>query len=999
MKRSRQLAVLDGELARDLASAVRGEVRFDAGSRAMYAHDASNYRQPPIGVVIPRDAADVEAALRVCREHDVPVLGRGGGTSLAGQCVNHAIVLDFSKYMHGVVEIEASRRRVRVQPGLVLDDLREALKPHGLTYGPDPSTHNHCTLGGMLGNNSCGVHSVMAEFDGPGARTSDHVESLDILTYDGVRMKVGATSETELARLTREGGRVGEIYRALVQLRDRTAPLLRERFRPIPRRVSGYALDELLPEHGFHVARALVGTESTCVTILEATLEIYAARPKRALVLLGYPSIYEAADHIPQIRQFRPVGLEAIDDRLVEDMKRTGLHREDITVLPPGKGWLFVELGADSQEEADAAAHRMMDMLRGERGAPSMKLFEDKAETERVWKVRESGLGATAYIPGRPDAYEGWEDSAVPPAQLGNYLRDFRALLDRYGYDTALYGHFGQGCVHCRIDFDFRTPEGRDKYVRFTDDAADLVVRHGGSLSGEHGDGQSRGELLVKQYGPELVEAFREFKRIWDPRDRMNPGKIVDGMTRTENLALSTYHPAPVDTYVHPKQDHGDFRHAAVRCVGIGNCRREHGGTMCPSYMVTREEKHSTRGRAHLLYEMLAGEVIEDGWASNDVKDGLDLCLSCKGCKGDCPVHVDMALYKSEFLSHYYEHHFRPRHAYAFGWIHRWARLASHVPWLANFLTQTPGFAQLAKAIAGLAPERPIPKFAARPFTRDFVPRASSRREVLLWPDTFNNHFFPETLHSAVAVLEDAGYDVTIPDGHVCCGRALYDYGMLPLAKQLWEHTFDVLGGALARGTPIVGLEPSCVSAFHEELPALFPDDPRAHQLAVQVTTLPELLVADRYRPPELHARALAHGHCHHKSVLDYDAEQQLLRAMGLELESPDSGCCGLAGSFGYEREHYDISMAIGERVLLPAVRELPADLVIADGFSCREQILHGTGRHAYHVAELIAVTLAESDVTERARAQEQHEEHGDDRDHAVDRVRAGELHEHERDA
>lgn len=962
MIRSTRLAVArDDDLQNELTRHLDGEVRFDTGSRAMYAHDASNYRQVPIGVVVPRHAGDVVETVRICRERDVPILGRGGGTSLAGQCVNNAIVMDFSKYMNRVLEIDTHLRRVRVEPGLVLDDLRDALKPHGLTYGPDPSTHTHCTLGGMIGNNSCGVHSVMAEFYGPGARTSDHVVTMEVLTYDGLQLTVGHTPEDELARLAASGGRIGEIYTGLRALRDRYEDLIRKRFAPIPRRVSGYNLDELLPEKGFHVGRALAGTESTCITILDATLEIYPAKPCRALVVLGYPTVYDAGDHIPQIRAFKPVGLEGIDARLVEDMKRTGLHAGDLGMLPDGKGWLLVEMGAESLDEANEQARKLMEALKREPNAPSMKLFEDPDETERMWKLREAALGATAYIPGRHDTYEGWEDSAVPPDQVGAYLRDFRALLDRYHFDTALYGHLGQGCIHCRIDFDLSSPAGIAKYREFTSDAANLVVSHGGSLSGEHGDGESRGELLVRQFGPELVHAFREFKHLWDPGDRMNPGKVIDGMLRSEHLALSRYHPPELTTTFHPQQDHGDFRHSAVRCVGIGNCRRSHGGTMCPSFMVTHEEKHTTRGRARLLFEMLEGDIVQDRWNSEAVRDSLDLCLACKGCKGDCPVHVDMATYKSEFLSHYYEHHMRPRQAYAMGWIHRWAWLGSYVPWLANFMMQTPGLRRVLAWLGNLAPERPMPRFADRPFSRTFQPLDSDRPPVVLWPDTFNNHFFPPVLQAAVEVLEDAGYRVVVPRAHVCCGRALYDYGMLDAAKRLWERTFRVLAPAIRRGVPIVGLEPSCVAAFRDELPNLFPGDERAQKLCKQTRTLSELLRDKQYVPPPLNRRVLLHGHCHDKSVLDFGAERQLVAAMHVDLQVPDTGCCGLAGSFGFEADHYDVSMAIGERVLLPAVREGgDGTLIVSDGFSCREQILHGTGRTALHFAELIALALHE---------------------------------------
>ncbi len=957
MIRSPRLAIAgQRDLESDLAAGIDGEVRFDPGTRAAYAHDASNYRQPPIGVIVPRDAHDVEHAVRVARAHGIPVLGRGGGTSLAGQCVNRALVIDFSKYVNRVLDVDVDGRRVRVQPGCVLDDMRDQLGRHGLTFGPDPATHDHCTLGGMLGNNSCGVHSVMGELHGPGARTSDHVESLEILTYDGVRMRVGATSEVELARLVAAGGRVGDIYGALARLRDRYATLIRERFAPIPRRVSGYNLDELLPERGFHVARALVGSESTCVTILEATLAVYPARPKRALCVLGYRDAYDAGDHVSQIREFGPIGLEGIDKRLIEDTRRAGLHVDALDLLPDGAGWLLVEFGADTIEEAEAQAHAMMDALRRQPDPPSMKLYKDPAQTQKVWEVRESGLAATAFVPGHRDFWPGWEDSAVPPDRVGAYMRELRALLEHHGYDAALYGHYGQGCVHCRIDFDLSNDEGIARYRRFTDDAADLCVRYGGSLSGEHGDGQARGELLAKQFGPELVDAFREFKRIWDPEHGMNPGKLVDGLGRAQHLKLAEYHPPEISTALQPRQDGGDFRHAMIRCVGVGKCRRSHGGTMCPSYMVTQDEKHTTRGRARILFEMLEGEVIRDGWASDSVKEALDLCLACKGCKGDCPVHVDMATYKAEFLAHYYQHHARPRHAYAFGWIHRWARLGSYVPWLANLMTQTPVLRRVVAWIGGVTPRRPIPRLAARSFTSEFEVHRDARAPVLLWPDTFNNYFHPGTLHAAVRVLEHAGYRVIVPHERLCCGRALYDAGMLPLAKRLWRRTFAALAPVIERDIPIIGLEPSCVAAFKDELPNLFPDDSRARALQRSMHTLAGFLQERGYQPPELSARVLLHGHCHHKAVLDFAAERDLLAAMHADVELPDSGCCGLAGAFGFEPEHYDISVAIGERVLLPAVRqEQESTIVVADGFSCREQIRHGTRRSAIHLADVIA--------------------------------------------
>ncbi|MGA9421110.1 MAG: FAD-binding and (Fe-S)-binding domain-containing protein, partial [Rhodanobacteraceae bacterium] len=652
-------------LADDLRRAIAGEVRFDAGSRALYATDGSNYRQVPIGVVLPKSIDDVIAAVEVCRKHAAPVLSRGGGTSLAGQCCNVAVVMDFSKYLHHIVELDPERKIARVQPGTILDHLRDAAERHRLTFAPDPSTHSHNTLGGMIGNNSCGVHSVM------GGKTSENIESIDVLTYDGLRMRVGATSDAHLDQIIRDGGRRGEIYASLKNLRDRHADVIRARYPKIPRRVSGYNLDELLPENGFHVARALVGTEGTCVTILEATTRLVYSPPARSLLVLGYEDVFAAAAHVVEALAAGPVGLEGIDQDLVQDMKVIGLHPRDVELLPKGGGWLLVEFGGEDKDESDAKARKLMEQLKKAGDAPEMKLFDDIEHEKMLWKVRESGLGATAHVPNKRITWEGWEDAAVPPEKLSEYLRDFRKLLKRYDYEGDLYGHFGQGCVHTRIDFDLETQSGIDTFHAFLGDAADLVVRYGGSLSGEHGDGQSKAEFLTRMFGEELVHAFGEFKRIWDPQCKMNPGKVIDAYLPTENLRVGTgYAPPRVDTHFKfPKDDH-NFGRTVLRCVGVGNCRRTHDGTMCPSFMVTREEKYSTRGRARLLFEMLKGEVVTGGWRDEHVHEALDFCLACKGCKGDCPVNVDMATYKSEFMSRYYKGRLRPRAAYAMGWIH-----------------------------------------------------------------------------------------------------------------------------------------------------------------------------------------------------------------------------------------------------------------------------------------------------------------------------------------
>ena len=961
-------------LAADLRRAIEGEVRFDDGSRALYATDGSNYRQVPIGVVIPRTIEDVVQTVKLAKQHGAPLLARGGGTSLAGQCCNVAVVMDFSKYLNQILELNPQEKYAVVQPGVKLDHLRKRANQFNLTFAPDPSTHEYCNLGGMIGNNSCGVHSMMA------GRTVDNVQELDILTYDGERLRVGQTSDVELEQIIREGGRRGEIYSRLRALRDQYAEQIRHRYPKIPRRVSGYSLDELLPENGFHVAKALVGSESTCAVTLGAKVRLVYWPPVRSLVVLGYKSVYEAGDHVPEIRESKPIGLEGMDEILVRNMKKMKLHPEGVKLLPEGRGWLLVEFGGESKQESDAKARELMDKLRSKPDAPSMKLCDSEKEEQLIWRTRESGLGATARVPGEPEAWEGWEDSAVAPEKLGIYLRELHKLFDKYGYDiSALYGHFGDACVHTRINFDLLTEKGIRDFRSFIEEAADLVVRLGGSLSGEHGDGQSRGELLVKMYGPELMEAFREFKRIWDPDWKMNPGKKIDPYRLDENLRLGTdYSPPKVKTHFFFPEEHGDFSEATTRCVGVGKCRKDEKGTMCPSYMATGEEMHATRGRARLLFEMLQGDPMKGGWRSETVREALDLCLACKGCKAECPVNVDMATYKAEFLSHYYEGRVRPRSAYAMGWIYWWARIASIAPGVVNFLSHTPGISNLVKLMGGVAQQRTMPSFAPQTFKSWFRQRSvrnEGRPQVLLWPDTFNNHFHPQNAKAAVEVLEHAGYQVTIPEVSLCCGRPLYDFGMLDTAATMLKEILEKLRPQIAAGIPVIGLEPSCVSVFRDEMPNLLAHNKDADRLKCQTFLLSEFLVkkAD-YHPPQLKRKAIVHGHCHHKSILKFDSEQELLKRTGLDFQILDSGCCGMAGSFGFEADKYDVSVKVGERVLLPAVRKAsPETLIIADGFSCFEQIKDLTGREAMHISEVLQMAIrgerGEPEAEENGRA------------------------------
>src|SRR2546423_5832421 len=699
-------------LEHDLGRAVEGEAGSGPGDGALYPPAGPNSRRPPTGAATPRPPDAVVETRRVCRDSRAPVLAHGGGTSLAGQCCNVAVVVDFSKYLNQIVEIDPEQRLARVQPGLILDHLRKpAEAEYELTFGPDPSTHDHCTFGGMIGNNSCGVRSIMAQFYGPGPRMSDNVHELDVLLYDGTRLKVGKTGDEELERFVDEGGRRGEIYAGLRDLRDRYADEIRARYPDIPRRVSGYNLDDLLPERGFDVAAALTGTESTCAMVLEATVNLIHAPPHRSLLVLGYADEYEAADHVCEVLDAKPLGCEGVDAVLLEDMKVVGIHDEYLSMLPDGHGFLLVEFGGETKDEADEQARKLMSQLKKGAGTPKdMKLYDDKEQAAHVWEVREAGLGATAFIPGKPDTYEGWEDSAVPPEQLGSYLRKLRKVAGKYGYESALYGHYGNGCVHARWNFDLMSSPGIRDFRSFLDEAADLVLEHGGSISGEHGDGQSKAELLPKMFGSELVEGFREFKSIWDPDWKLNPGKVVDPYPITSNLRLGPdYNPPKVKTHFAFPNDHGSLAQWTTRFLRIGKCRHTDGSVMIPSFMVTREEKHTTRGRARTLWEMLNGEEL-GGFRSEEVKEALDLCLSCKGCTNDCPVSVDMPTLKAEFLSHHYAGRLRPRPAYAFGLIDQAARFATHTPRFVNLLART----QLFHKAAGIAPQREVPEFAPR---------------------------------------------------------------------------------------------------------------------------------------------------------------------------------------------------------------------------------------------------------------------------------------------
>ncbi|MGW3949577.1 FAD-linked oxidase C-terminal domain-containing protein [Streptomyces sp. NPDC004752] len=980
------------DLAAELRGAVRGEVAFDITSRALTTMDASNYRRVPLGVVAPRDADDVAAVLDVCRARGVPVVARGGGTSIAGQATGTGVVLDFTRHMNRVLEIDPGARTAVVQPGLVLDRLQEATAPHGLRFGPDPATHGRCTLGGMIGNNSCGAHSVAW------GTTADNVRELDVVTARGDRLRPGpdwAGAPTGLRALV-----AGELA------------LLRTGFPELPRRISGYALDALLPERGADVARSFCGSEGTLGVLTQAVVRLVEDPRARALAVLGYPDESAAADAAAGLLPYRPLTVEGMAADLVPSAAG----------LPRGGAWLFVETGGESAAQARARAEEIV------RAADVVDalVVTDPGGRRTLWRIREDASGTATRIAGAgAEAWPGWEDCAVPPARLGAYLRDFRALLAAHGLRGTPYGHFGDGCIHVRIDFDLLTEAGIGRFRRFSEEIADLVVAHGGSLSGEHGDGQARAELLPKMYGPRLVDLFEQVKAIWDPDGLLNPGILVRPAPLDANLRFAVLPREPVPVAFGYPGDGGDFSAAVRRCVGVAKCRTTTAAgssVMCPSFRVTGEEAHSTRGRARLLHEMLAGELVTDGWRSTEVRDALDLCLSCKGCRSDCPVEVDMATYKAEFLHHHYAGRRRPVAHYTMGRLPVWLRWVARTRTASavNALTAVPPLARLAKRAAGIAPERDLPRLAEEPFGRwwrrhaqtladggveraaaeggaeqtpadggaEQAPATDGGDLVVLWPDTFTEHFSPSVGRAAVRVLEAAGLRVALPPtlhlaappvgggrsatlnplailrgrGRVCCGLTYVSTGQLDRARSVLRRTLDLMEPVLRAAVPVVVLEPSCAAALRTDLPELLHDDPRAARLASAVVTFAEALerYAPDWTPPAVDRPVAGQTHCHQHAVLGDAAERRLREAAGLTGDL-SGGCCGLAGNFGFEKGHYQVSVDCAEEQLLPSVRKAAEGTVIlADGFSCRTQLEQLGEVRGRHLAEVLAAALDE---------------------------------------
>ncbi|ROS25922.1 FAD/FMN-containing dehydrogenase [Cellulomonas sp. PhB150] len=950
-----------------LRSSVRGAVDDSTRRRAEYSTDASNYRVVPQVVVFPQDPDDVQAALAVARDAGVPITSRGGGTSVAGNAVGTGVVLDFSRHVNRILSIDPEGQTARVEPGVVMASLQKAAAPHGLRFGPDPSTQARATLGGMIGNNACGPRAVAY------GRTADNVLALDVVDGTGRRFTAGAGSLDPVPGLA-------ELVRGNLDV-------IRTELGRFGRQVSGYSLEHLLPERGADLAKALVGTEGTVGTLLEATVRLVPVAAAPVLVVLGYPDMPSAADAVPALLAHAPLAIEGMDSRLVDVVRRVR-GASAVPDLPPGAGWLMVEVGGASLDEAMDAARALV----ASAGTQAVAVFPPGPSATAMWRIREDGAGLGGRTPSGAQAWPGFEDSAVPPERLGAYLRELEALMASHQVDGLAYGHFGDGCVHLRLDIPLE--RSGDPLRAFMTDAAHLVASHGGSMSGEHGDGRARSELLPVMYSERAISLFGQFKALLDPRDLLNPGILVRPAALDADLRRPHARPLLATTGFSFSHDAGDLTTAVHRCVGVGKCRADNtaaGGFMCPSYLATKDEKDSTRGRARVLQEMANGSLVSRGWSSPEVHEALDLCLSCKACSSDCPAGVDMAQYKSEVLHQTYRRRLRPMSHYALGWLPRWARLVTSSRALATIANAVLRVRPIAKAVlagGGMDTRRSMVTFAPEPF-RAWVRRSGAdqvtvtgraadhasaprtgvdepqapRPPVLLWTDSFSDALSPSVARAAVTVLRDAGYEVLVPDHQACCGLTWISTGQLDGARAQLTHLLEVLGPFAVNGIPIVGLEPSCTAVLRSDLLDLLPDDPRAAAVARETRTLAELLTApapvgpgDRWQVPDLSdVTAVVQPHCHHYSVMTWNADRELLTDAGANF-SALAGCCGLAGNFGMEKGHYDVSVAVAENALLPALRDAePGDVYLADGFSCRTQGEQLAGAEGIHLAELLA--------------------------------------------
>jgi FAD/FMN-containing dehydrogenase/Fe-S oxidoreductase len=935
---------------RDLERELRGEVFTSPLRVALYSSDASNYRVPPRVVACPLDEADLVAAVRIAARHRLPVTMRGGGTSISGNAIGPGLVLDVSEHLDRIVSLDAEARTAVVQPGVVLSDLQAAAGRHGLRFGPDPSSASRCTIGGMIGNNACGPHGLST------GRTADNVRRMRWLLPSG-----------RILDVVPGRGSIGQVP-GLEELVQSNLEVLRTELGRFDRQISGYGLEHLLPEHGRNLVAALVGTEGTCGVLLEAELDLVPRVPAPALAVIGYPDMPTAADDVPHLLPHRPLALEGLSAEIVEVVRRSPAGA-DVPDLPRGGGWLLAELGGADAAEAVAAAEAM---VRDAHGLDAIVL-PSGPQASRLWQIRADGSGLAVRTAAGTQAWPGWEDAAVPPDRLGDYLRDLKELMDDRGLSGLAYGHFGDGCIHMRIDFPLAT--GGAEMRSFLEAGAALVARYGGSLAGEHGDGRARSELLPAMYSPRALRLFAGFKALFDPEGLMNPGVLVD--------------PDPVDAWLRRPaaveeqagsgfafaRDAGSVTDAVHRCLGIGKCRadlRGQGTFMCPSYLATRDDKDSTRGRARVLQEMLNGAVVTGGWAAPEVHEALDLCLSCKACASDCPTGVDMATYKSETLHRTYAGRLRPRSHYTLGRLPSWLKAAAPLAPLVNAAGRVPLARRAMLALMGADARRSLPRLPRAPFrwsaeASDGARPVPGGREVVLWVDSFSDALDPGIPADALAVLRAAGCAVHVvgqtAGQRACCGLTLISTGQLTAAKATLRRTVEVLLPHVRAGRAVVGLEPSCTATLRSDLTELLPEEPGSAEVAGAVRTVAELLAELDWRPPpatDTDARLLVQPHCHHHAVMGYAADQDLLEAMGCDVEV-SNGCCGLAGNFGMEQGHYEVSETIARQGILAKAAAAPDRALLADGFSCRTQVGDLAGLEGRHLVQVIAAALRQA--------------------------------------
>lgn len=961
-------------------------------TRALYSTDASIYRVEPQAVAHPRTVDELTTVVRAALQVGLPIVARGAGTSCAGNAVGEGLVIDVARHLNQIGRIDPDARTAVVQPGMVQQALQVAARPHGLRFGPDPSTATRCTIGGMIGNNACGPRAL-----GYG-RSSDNVVSLQVLTGTGELVTLG------------EGSTDAGPLPPLRELVAANLGTIRTEFGHFSRQVSGYSLEHLLPEKGFATGRFFSGTEGTLGIITQATVRLVSDAPHSRMLALGYPTMAEAADAMPAVLPFGPVACEGMDRRIVDVVARQH-GASAVPELPRGDGWVFVELVGEDADEVQQRAEGLLAAC----GALDGWIVTDPLVVKALWKIRADGAGLAGVSLERP-AYAGWEDSAVPPERLGAYLRDFDALLAEHQLQGLPYGHFGDGCVHCRIDFPLDAPGGAAGYRAFVEQAAALAARYGGSMSGEHGDGRARSALLPAMYSPETISLFGQVKQLFDPNNLLNPGVLVDPRPVEADIRVAATLGSPLRT------EHPDFVQAVHQCTGVGKCLADAtagGGIMCPSYQATREEKDSTRGRARVLQEMVNGSLVSQGWRSPEVHEALDLCLSCKGCSRDCPTGIDMPSYKSRVLYESYRGRLRPMSHYALGWLPRWGRLVTRVPGvgaIANLGTQLPGTKHLVRLAAGVDQRRPMPEFrvagsARREFknlapldpattaepveasksptearhadettpspyaparlVRGIASRVTRRRHratpqdpgsafngkpVVIWVDSFTDSFVGNQLAGLVQSLVAAGFEPRVLQEEACCGLTWITTGQLDGARKQLRSALEVLHPIVEAGVPIVGLEPSCMAVWRSDAKELLPDDPRVEQLAAAIHTLAELLgtVEDLALPDLSGHTIIAQPHCHHAAVLGWAADAALLERTGATVVTL-GGCCGLAGNFGVERGHYEVSVKVAEHDLLPALRANPDAIVLADGFSCRKQVKDLEARDSMTLGELLA--------------------------------------------